>query len=403
MENQSAESLHILRPWRCRGVELKNRMVLSPMQVYMGKDGFPSEWHSHHLAKFALGGFGTVFLEALIVTPEGRTTYGDLGIWSDEFIRPLRKIADMLRSLGVTPACQILHCGAKSARQRPWEGYGPLGDAEATRGEHAWRPVAPSPFAHVDGWQSPRELTVSEIKDIVHAFADSARRCAAAGFDILEIHAAHGYLLHSFYSPLTNERKDNYGGSRENRMRLLLEVTEGVRTAWPADRPLFVRLSCVDGENEGWKLEDTVALSTELVARGVDLIDCSSREIGLSPTARLVSRIPGFQVPFADRVRNEVGTATMAVGLILTGGQAESILREGCADLVCVAREALRNPNWALHAVQELGGDSEWTMWPPQYGWWLSRRAAQLKLGEQDLREGRVTAIFNRSSESEKK
>ena len=204
------------------------------------------------------------------------------------------------------------------------------------------------------------------------------------------------YLLHSFYSPLGNDRTDAYGGSRKNRMRLILEVAEAVRSEWPADKPLFVRLSCIDGEDGGWSIEDTVALSTELVARGVDLIDCSSRGIGLSPTARVLSRIPGFQVPFADRVRREASVPSMAVGLILTGHQAESILSDGRADLICIAREALRNPHWALHAVRELGGDPEWAFWPPQYGWWLSRRAGQLRLGEKDISEGRITAIFNR-------
>ncbi|MGE0851826.1 MAG: NADH:flavin oxidoreductase/NADH oxidase [Hyphomicrobiaceae bacterium] len=396
MTEQKVPELHLLKPWRCRGVELKNRMVLAPMQVYTGRDGFPTEWHHHHLAKYALGGFGTVFTEALIVSPEGRNTYGDLGIWSDDFIAPLKKIADLLRSLGVTPATQLVHCGPKASRQRPWEGYGPLGEAEAKRGEPPWQPVAPSPTARVAGWHGPLELTIPDIKRIVQAFADGARRCAAAGFDVLDIHGAHGYLLHSFYSPLGNDRTDAYGGSRQNRMRLVLEVAEAVRSEWPTDKPLFMRLSCIDGEEGGWSIEDTVALSAELVARGVDLIDCSSRGIGLSPTARVLSRIPGFQVPFADRVRKEAEVPAMAVGLIMTGSQAESILREGRADLICIAREALRNPHWALHAVQELGGDTGWVLWPPQYGWWLSRRAEQLRLGEQDVKEGRIATVFNR-------
>ncbi len=394
MTGDQGSELHLLRPWECRGVRRKNRMVLAPMQVYTGKNGFPTEWHYHHLAKYALGGFGTVFTEALIVRPEGRNTHGDLGIWSDDFVVPLKKIADLLRSLGVTPATQLVHCGPKASRQRPWEGYGALGETEAARGEAAWQPVAPSPDPRVEDWHSPRELSVSEIRDIVQSFADGARRCAAAGFDILDIHGAHGYLLHSFYSPLGNDRTDAYGGSRENRMRLILEVAEAVRAEWPKEKPLFVRLSCIDGEEGGWSLDDTVVLSKELVTRGVDLIDCSSRGIGLSPTARVLSRIPGFQVPFAERVRHDVGVPTMAVGLILTGAQAESILREGKADLICIAREALRNPSWALHAVQELKGDLNWDLWPPQYGWWLSRRAEQLALGERDLREGRSTPVF---------
>ena len=392
-QNEVEQSPHLLTPWQCRGVRLKNRMVLAPMQVYAGKDGFPSQWHLHHLAKFALGGFGTVFTEALIVTPEGRNTPADLGIWSDEFIASLSQIAASLRALGVTPATQLLHCGPKAARQRPWDGYGPLGEADAARGEPPWQPVAPSPDPRVQGWLSPRELTVPEIHTLVEAFAAGARRCAAAGFDILDIHAAHGYLLHSFYSPLGNDRQDAYGGDRNGRMRFLLEVTESVRAAWPADKPLFVRLSCIDGEEGGWSLEDTIELSRALVERGADLIDCSSRGIGLSTTARVLSRLPGFQVPFAERVRREVSIPTMAVGLILNGHQAEEIVRDGRADLVCIAREALKNPHWALHAVQALGS-SRWDLWPPAYGWWLERREGQLRLGEKDLREGRSSAIF---------
>ena len=371
-------------PLRIRSVEFKNRMVLAPMQVYTGVRGSPTDWHFHHLAKFAQGGFGTVFTEALAVQDVGRNTYGDLGVWSDEFIPPLRRIADMLRELGATPAAQLFHAGPKASRQRPWEGYGPIGEEEAARNEPPWQPFAPSPDPRVEGWLSPRMLTVAEIHQIVAAYGEGARRCAEAGFDVLEIHGAHGYLLHSFYSPLGNDRTDSYGGSRVARRRLPLEVAEAVRAAWPANKPLFFRMSCVDGEEGGWTIEDSIAFTRELALLGVDLIDCSSRGIGASPTARVLARVPGFQVPYAERIRRETGVPTMAVGLILTGRQAEDILRSGAADLVCVAREALHNPNWALHAVQEVGGDPDWRNWPPQYGWWLSRRAEQLRLGEMD-------------------
>jgi 2,4-dienoyl-CoA reductase-like NADH-dependent reductase (Old Yellow Enzyme family) len=376
------DEIALLTPMRIRGVELKNRMVLAPMQVYTGADGHPTDWHFQHLAKFAGGGFGTVFTEALAVTDTGRNTYGDLGVWSDEFVPSLRRIADMLRGLGATPAAQLFHAGPKASRQRPWEGYGPIGEAEAARGEAPWQPVAPSPDARVEGWLSPRALTVAEIQDLVRAYGEGARRCAEADFDIVEIHGAHGYLIHSFYSPLGNDRTDDYGGSRAGRMRFPLEVAEAVRAAWPVDKPLFFRMSCVDGEEGGWTIEDSIAFTRELALRGVDLIDCSSRGIGASPTARVLARVPGFQVPYADRIRRETGVPTMAVGLILKGRQAEDILRSGSADLVCVAREALYDPNWALHAVQEVGGDADWERWPPQYGWWLSRRAEQLRLAE---------------------
>jgi len=376
------ERTALAAPLRIRGVELKNRMVLAPMQVYSAVGGFPTDWHFYHLAKFAQGGFGVVFTEALAVQDVGRNTYGDLGVWSDDFVPPLRRIAEMLRGLRTTPAAQLFHAGPKASRQRPWEGYGPIGEAEATRGEPPWQPLAPSPDPRVEGWVSPRMLSIAEIDDLVSAYGEGARRCAEAGFDVLEIHGAHGYLIHSFYSPLGNDRTDSYGGGRAGRMRFPLEVAEAVRAAWPPDKPLLFRMSCIDGEDGGWNIEDSIALTRELALLGVDLIDCSSLGIGASPTARVLARVPGFQVHYAERIRRETGVLTMAVGLILTGRQAEDILEHGGVDLICVAREALYNPNWALHAVQEVGGDPEWRQWPPQYGWWLSRRAEQLRLGE---------------------
>jgi 2,4-dienoyl-CoA reductase-like NADH-dependent reductase (Old Yellow Enzyme family) len=370
----------LFSPLMLGAVRLSNRVVIAPMQMYMGKDGAPNDWHHAHLLKFALGGAGLIFTEALAVDPKGRNTYGDLGIWSDDFIAPLRRLADALREAGAVPGAQLFHCGPKASRQRPWEGYGPLGEKEARRGEVPWQPVGPSGVAKVAGWPDPHELTIAEIEALLEAYRQGARRCHAAGFDVINVHAAHGYLIHSFYSPLSNFRTDRYGGDRAGRMRFPLEVAEAVRREWPADKPFFYRLSCVDGD-QGWSLDDTVELSQELGKRGVDVIDCSSGGIGLPPTIASVKRRPGYQVPYAERVRRDAKLPTMAVGLILTGRQAEDILQRGQADLIAVARQALFDPHWALHAALELGADPGFEKWPPQYGWWLARRAQTMAQG----------------------
>ncbi|RQS26884.1 MULTISPECIES: NADH:flavin oxidoreductase/NADH oxidase [unclassified Burkholderia] len=387
MTSEHSNRPMLLEPFTLREVRLPNRMVLSPMQMYTAKDGFPTDWHLQHLAKFAVGGFGTVFTEALCTDPAGRSTYGDMGIWSDEFVPPLRKIADTLRSLGAVPAAQIHHVGPKAGRQRPWEGYGPLGAKEAENGEPPWQPVAPSADAKAEGWHNPRQPSKQEIGKLIEQFGAAARRCAAAGFDVLEVHAAHGYLIHSFYSPLGNSIDGEYGGTREERMRFALEVAEVVRANWPENKPLFFRLSCVDGADiGGWDIDDTIVMAKELQKRGVDLIDCSSGGIGLSPTAKIVSRQPLFQVPYSEAVRGQCeNLPTMAVGLITEPEQAEAILQAGQADLIAIAREALFNPHWALHAAVALGGPEQFnSMWPPSYGWWIYRRNRSLELGRAD-------------------
>lgn len=370
----------LFTPATFRGVTLPNRIVLAPMQMYAARNGEIQDWHLHHLVKFAQGGFGTVFTEALVVEERGRNTYGDAGVWSDRHVPGLRRLAHELRSYGVIPAAQLFHAGPKASRQRPWEGYGPLGAEEAGRGEKPWQPVAPTAEAKVEGWHPPRALEAGEIERVIAAFADGARRCEEAGFDVLEVHGAHGYLVHSFYSPLGNDRQDEFGGDRQGRMRFAVEVARAVRRHWPERKPLFFRLSCIDDAEGGWSIEDTVVLAAALREAGVDLIDCSSGGIGAPPTLKPVARPHGFQVPFADRVRRELTMATMAVGLIRTARHAESILAEGSADLVCIAREALYNPNWGVHAALDLMGDDGYELWPKQYGWWLSRRERNLRL-----------------------
>lgn len=380
------EASLLFSPFTLRGVTFPNRVVISPMQMYMaGPDGLATDWHFQHLAKYAIGGAGTVMTEALIVDPVGRNTYGDCGIWSDEQVAPLRRIADFLHGQGSLAAAQLHHAGPKSSRQRPWEGLGPLGAKEAARGEPPWQPVSSTDVPSTEGWHRPRAMTVEEIRRLVEDYGQGARRVAEAGFDVLDVHAAHGYLVHSFLSPVANDRRDAYGGDLEGRMRLALEIAESLRRHWPADRPIFFRISCVDWRadldtrTDGWTIEDSFVLARALRDRGIDLIDCSSggiraenSQMDFAKRGRKLRK--GHQVPYAEAIRREAGVPTMAVGVILDGPQAEAILRKGQADLVAIGREALFDPHWALHAARALGIDADWSMWPPSYGWWLELR-----------------------------
>jgi 2,4-dienoyl-CoA reductase-like NADH-dependent reductase (Old Yellow Enzyme family) len=364
----------LFTPISLRGVTLKNRVVISPMCQYSATEGLANDWHFAHLAKFAIGGAGLVFAEAAAVEANGRITYGDLGIWSDAQIAPLKRITDFIKSQGSVPAMQLAHAGRKASMQRPWDGNGPINENDRARGEDVWPVVAPSPIPMDSGWLTPHELTVNEIRQVQQSWEKAALRALAAGFDVLEMHSAHGYLGHEFLSPLSNKRTDQYGGDFRGRTRFTLELAEVLRGAWPQDKPLFVRVSSVDGVEGGWTLDDTVALAKELKARGVDVLDCSSGGLMGSATAARVKRSPGFQVPFAERVRKGAGMTTMAVGLILDAQQAEQVLQSGQADLIAVGRQALYNPNWALHAEVALGVEGEYESWPVQYGWWLDKR-----------------------------
>jgi 2,4-dienoyl-CoA reductase-like NADH-dependent reductase (Old Yellow Enzyme family) len=373
----------LFEPLEIRNVKARNRIVISPMCQYSAEDGHVTDWHLVHLGKFAQGGAGIVFVEATAVEKRGRITHGDVGIWDDSHIASLRRIAEFVKSQGAVPAVQLAHAGRKAGMARPWYGNGPLTQADFDRGDAAWRIIAPTDAPLDAGYSAPRAFERGDFETVKKAFVEAVRRARAAGFEIIELHGAHGYLLHSFLSPISNTRTDEYGGSLENRMRFPLEVVAAVRKAW--DKPLFVRISSIDDVEGGWSIEDSVHFASQLKAIGVDVVDCSSGGIKGSATAAtktLLARVPGFQLPFSEKIRKEAGIATMAVGLILTPQQAEEALAAGRADLIAVGREALFDPNWPVHAAQALGADTEFARWPQQYGWWLTRRESLLrKLG----------------------
>ena len=368
----------LFTPMTLRGAVARNRIVISPMCQYSASEnGMPNEWHHVHLSQFALGGAGIVIAEASAVEPRGRITYGDTGLWNEAQAAAFKPTVGFIKRHGALAGIQIAHAGRKASVQRPWHGNGPMDATDVARGEPVWQVVAPSPLPVDDGWLVPHELTLDEIAAIQQAFVRSAKLALSAGFEVLEIHQAHGYLGTSFLSPVSNKRNDEYGVDRAGRMRFTLETVRAVRAAWPAGKPLFVRVSSVDGAPEGWNLDDSVVLAKALGELGVDVVDCSSGGISGAVTAARVRRTPGFQVPFASQIRHDAGIATMAVGLILDGPQAEAVLAEGHADLIAIGRQALYDPYWAHHAAHQLGMTC-FADWPEQYGWWLERRNVQL-------------------------
>ncbi|MGI9101917.1 MAG: NADH:flavin oxidoreductase/NADH oxidase [Terriglobales bacterium] len=347
----------LFSPLKLRGVSLRNRIVVSPMCQYSSQDGFANDWHFVHLGSRAVGGAALVFTEASAVTPDGRISPDDLGIYKDEHIEFLSRIVKFIHAQGAAAGMQLAHAGRKGSTDAPWRGGGPLD--EANRG---WKPIlAPSAIPFSPAHQVPKSMNERDIRDVVQAFAAAARRALAAGFDVVEIHAAHGYLLHSFFSPITNQRTDQYGGSFENCIRLVCEVTEAVRGAWPEDKPLWVRISSSDWQEGSWDIEQSVELARRLKKLGVDLIDCSSG--GIAPGIKIPVG-PGYQTAFAERIRREAQIATGSVGMITSPQQADTIARTGQADVVIMARQFLREPYWPLLAAKELGHDIEW---PKQY------------------------------------
>jgi len=366
----------LFEPFPVRRTTLRNRIVVSPMCQYMAVGGFVQDWHRAHHARLALSGVGAAIVEATAVQRIGRITHGCTGLWEDGQVTGMAEIAALHRKHGVVPGIQIGHAGRRASAQRPWDGARPL--ALAGTAEEPWQTVGPSPVPEREGYPVPRELTEADIAAIIGDFAEAAKRALRAGFEFVEIHGAHGYLVHSFFSPVSNRRADRFGGSLANRMRFPLMVVEAVRAVWPQDRPLFYRASVVDGVEGGTSIEDTIARAVELKARGVDVIDCSSG--GMSGPATLsTSRIaPGYQAPLAAAVRHGAAVATMAVGAILDGPQAEAILRDGKADLIAIGREFLADGGFVYRAAETLGLAKPWSVLPPQYAFYLDRRAAVL-------------------------
>ncbi len=379
LEAQIMSTPLLFTPLTIRGIEMKNRIVVAPMHQYAAVKGYPTDWHLMNIGRFAAGGAGMVFVESTKVDRRGCGTVGDTGLWKDEFIPHFKRLADFIRAHDSVPAIQLGHSGRKARRFRPWEGGAPLtSPPEGCDDWEDWELVAPSALPGGDSDPEPRALSNDEVKSLVRMWGEAARRADEAGFEVLEIHAAHGYLIHQFLSPHANRRNDEYGGSDLNRMRFAMEVTEAVRANWPDRKPLFMRLSVED--NAGWGPNESVALAKQVGPLGVDVIDCSSGGMMGSPVVGADMR-PGYnyQVPYAEKLKAESGVMSMAVGLIVHADQAEEILQKGQADLVALAREILYNPNWPMDAARKLGVDAEFKSVPAQQAYWLAKRESSIK------------------------
>lgn len=347
---------HLFEPFTLRGLTLRNRIAVSPMCQYSAHEGFVNDWHFVHLASRAVGGAGLVFTEATAVAPEGRISPDDLGLWHDAHMGAFERVARFVKGEGAALGIQLAHAGRKASTLRPWDGTGLVAPDEG-----GWEPIGPTTAPFTDTYPVPRAMEEADIARIVDAFAHAAARARDVGFDVAEVHAAHGYLIHEFLSPLSNTRTDSYGGSFENRIRLCLEVVTAVRAEWPEERPLFVRISATDWTEGGWDIEQSVELARRLGALGADLIDCSS---GGNVAKASIPMAPGYQVPFAERIKRDAMIATGAVGMITEPAEADAVIRGGQADLVLLAREMLRDPYWPLRAARELGHE---VAWPAQY------------------------------------
>jgi 2,4-dienoyl-CoA reductase-like NADH-dependent reductase (Old Yellow Enzyme family) len=363
----------LFTPIRLRGLSARNRIMLSPMCQYQAADGLVTDWHHLHYGRFATGGLGFALLESTAVVPEGRITHGCTGIWSDEQIDGLAKIAERYRENRVLSGLQLAHAGRRGSRRRPWDGAQPLTPDDD---EQPYELVAPSAIPEEAGSPCPRELTLAEISDLVDAYREAARRSLAAGFDFVEVHGGHGYLVHQFLSGKANRRSDRYGGSLENRMRLALEVSRTVRELWPEDRPVFFRISATDYVNGSFGIGDAVALASELRKLGIDVIDCSTGGMtGPSSTMRIW---PGYQVEYAARIRADVGGPTVAVGALIDPEHAEQILRSGQADIIALGRQLMAEPHWAYRAALALGHPDPSSVLPEYYGFYMRRREKAL-------------------------
>lgn len=372
-------------PFTLRGVAIKNRIAVSPMSQYRAEDGVANDWHMVHLGRFALGGAGLVFVEATAVETIGRRTHGDLGLWNDGHIDPLARIAGFLKAEGSVPGIQLGHAGRKASERRPWHGESPVDETDRVeRGEAPWTAIAPSSLPYADGWPAPEEMTEADIARVIAAFGAAARRSCLAGFEVIEVYAAHGFLVHQFLSPLANLRTDQWGGTPDHRRRFAVEVAKSIRANISDAMPLIFRLSATDWLDGGLEIEDTVETARALKRVGVDMIDCSTGGIGGKERPRRMAIEQGFQAPFAAQIRRDADISTMAVGFLWDPELCETLITEGSANMVALARELLADPNWPLHSARQLGCDTGFDLWPPEAGWWLNKRERLLrKLGLQ--------------------
>jgi len=391
----------LFSPLRIRSVELKNRVVIAPMHQYAAVDGFAQDWHLMNIGRYAAGGAGLVFVESTKVDRRGCGTVGDLGAWKDEHVPGLKRLADHIRANGAVPAIQLGHSGRKARRFRPWEGGKPLtreqAEKEGVRDWDKWELVSASGVGQ-QGDPDPRALTGQEVKDLVKLWGEGVRRCREAGYDVLEIHGAHGYLIHQFLSPSSNLRNDEYGGTEENRRRFLMEIVEEARSVWPEDKPLFLRLSVQD--DAGFGPDESVNVARAVGPLGVDVVDCSSGGMRGSPVVSAGPVTYGYQVPYAERLKKDGGVMSMAVGLIVHADQAEGILQNGQADLIAIAREAMYNPNWPMDAAIKLDARPESASVPPAVDYWLQKRATSVKITPSTFGAGidRLAANEDRAS-----
>ncbi|VTU32247.1 NADPH dehydrogenase [Variovorax sp. PBL-H6] len=390
---KSHESPLLFQPIQLRELELRNRVVISPMCQHAAEAGHATPWHLVHLGKFALGGAGLILTESTAVDPRGRIGTADLGLWKDSHIKPLKDVVDFVHANGTAIGVQLAHAGRKSGSQPLWEGGAALSESRLAADAEPWARLGPSALAAGPGWSAPLALDAHGIAEVVQSFVDATVRADKAGFDVVELHFGHGYLVASFLSPNSNHRLDEWGGDLAGRMRLALEIARKVRAAWPEGKPLFCRLSAVDGTVDGWSLEDSIELSRELARCGVDVIDCSSGGLTEETRALPVPRGLGFQVPFSERIRNEAKVRTQAVGMIVDASQAEAVLAEGKADLIALGREALFDPYWAHHAALALGVDPGYQHWPVRHGVWLAKRAPGLARARAQAADALISSL----------
>lgn len=375
------ETPALFTPLTLRGVTARNRIMVSPMCQYHSVEGAPTDWQMMHLGRLAVGGAGILFGEETAVEARGRKTHDCAGLWDDGQIPHYARLTEFIRAQGAVPAIQIGHCGRKAGCHGAVKDWAPLTDTDAAAGLPPWQGLAPSPIPCGPGFLTPKEMDAADIADLRAAFGEATRRAVDAGYDILEVHGAHGYLLHQFLSPISNKRTDGYGGDRAGRMRLLLEVVETVRAAWPADKPLFVRFSVVDGQGGVWGLEDSLVLAQELKARDVDVIDVSSGGIPGDSDMPALPRTPGYHLPFAGRIRAATGLPVVAVGMITDPHHANAIIADGQADIVALARELIWNADWPVHAAKALGVDGANRLMPEEYSHRLDQRDRQQAMG----------------------